>query len=1777
MKRLISTVIAVLAFGSLAARAAGELPAGYTAVEYLVAPKGAYIDTGYTANGQTKVVFDAVVPPRWEQNDRFGVLFGSRTMTDWTTKAFALQMCTGNSETLDTVRFVYNGEYRQDGSKPFSFGERVTVTCDGQHIEWTGSKAASVEFTADPLTSSKSTLYIFADNSVSNDGAKSKDGVNPGAMRLYSFKIYEGETLKRDFVPVLNEKGERGLMDLANGNKFYPLKSDYAGLSIARVPAVAVPKGAFIDTGIKPDSETRVTMDVLIDRGESLSGVFEGEYWFGCWDEDYNKGAFAFGNDGTGVYAGYGNQGGTVGSIVADGRHTVELDGNKVKVDGADYHSFTNESFALKQNLYLFAQNRAGKVLGVSDYQSRIICMGCKIYHGGKLVRDFVPARMALIGGPYGLYDRVEGVFYRNANPVPIIEISNSAKLMYRRWDKDSNGLVFSVSPQKCTFIDKDATELKNDCWYAAVGDATLGHGLTIDNSVHLILADGCYLEANGGYRAAGIEVEWGTTNDKLHIYGQEGDTGRLVAKGGFGAAGIGGRANSSYGSHCGNIYIHGGKIKASSVLGAGIGGGALYLEDKGCDGPAELVIYGGEIFAESVNGAGIGGGGSTGDKGKGGSCGSISVFGGVVEASGAEVGIGPGPGEKGQGKTMNLKISGGRVFAHVPWNAAIKLPSSKDLKIEGRPVSFWNSSNRLVGSYDNGTMVTISREPVGTRWNPLRIGTTGPLGLPNADVWAYLEGDCLVCDGEGSISVSAFLPSIVLSGLDVKKVKRLVIGAGITAIEENAFAIIGIEKPVKLEFLGNWPADDRPTLINVPWRGGYFYTRTYTQKITSAGPLEFTAVVIDGEEQKDLPASAGSMDYVVCAGSRVTVRYRFAGCLFEETRTIGASGPDGEWIPSPITSVSYLDDRGNEQWTDAVVVTELTDKFEDGRWYVVTGEVSRGGIDLQAGGTANLILADGASLAVQGVDNDAGIDVNQGETLNIFCQRGGTGRLTATGGRHGAGIGGGDEGAGGKVTINGGIVTAQGRAGGAGIGGGYKGAGGAVAIADGTVIADGPAGLGGEVTIDGGSIKATIQCQPHNGKGQDVYRVTVEVEELKAERMKVEGLDGYGTKDIVPIDGKVYLYLPNGMHSFAFSDESKTLNFYAVVNGRATTVEPMPPLKGFFVNGMDIGSTAGTGWYYDLNRCLHFTGGGTYVLSGLATNDEVQVSVDASDAKLVFSNAVVFTSGRAALEVEKSTSLLMAGDASYLAATNGASAVTVAADAALTVDLGPGGNRFESMICTFGFDAANAIVGDGAVQVKGGTFVALADASAVGVKTFTCDADSVIMAVGDDPENARFASSAGASKYVLVAPFCRVLVPVEIPGIRSYVVADTTEPIAPSGTVNATNVFKVMVLDDITIDFTADEGYEIVGGGRVTIPRITGDVTFGSADLPAPDVRRLLTVTLPESLEGVTCVVREDGEEVKVKGEGEMVYPVRSGYDVEIVCTAQEGWRLVSESNVVTFANIQESKVLTAADLPQARRVFTVRVPAVANVAHALTSTDGQTVDAGSGVYMIISNAEVTVLFFTDGDYRITANGEKTWTLTGDVAFGVTDGFPLPTVEGIPGTVAAPWPVGEDVQAYTNSLGVLAITGTGAMSNFTNAADVPWDPDAVTCVAVADGVVRLGANSFAALDDAVTVNGTTMALSRFIAPALGPEIPEQPAGAVSPAEFERIDIVDGKAYLGVSVYTSDTITNQNWSVATNGVIEVPAEGKQGFFYLISKPAVPSNKPIVPPPLPIEQ
>ncbi|VDN47105.1 putative Ig domain-containing protein [Petrocella atlantisensis] len=128
----------------------------------------------------------------------------------------------------------------------------------------------------------------------------------------------------------------------------------------------------------------------------------------------------------------------------------------------------------------------------------------------------------------------------------------------------------------------------------------------------------------------------------------------------------------------------------------------------------------------------------------------------------------------------------------------------------------------------------------------------------------------------------------------------------------------------------------------------------------------------------------------------------------------------------------------------------------------------------------ANVTLTLEGSNILKSNSNFAGMGVGIGQSVTIK----GTGSLTATGGNYGAGIGGGNNGAGGIITIEGGTVNAAGGLSGAGIGGGYYGAGGDITISGGTVTATGGnngAGIGGgtnrsggDVIISGGTVTAT-------------------------------------------------------------------------------------------------------------------------------------------------------------------------------------------------------------------------------------------------------------------------------------------------------------------------------------------------------------------------------------------------------------------------------------------------------------------------------------------------------------------------------------------------------------------------------------------------------------------------------------------------------------------------------------------------------------------------------
>ena len=145
------------------------------------------------------------------------------------------------------------------------------------------------------------------------------------------------------------------------------------------------------------------------------------------------------------------------------------------------------------------------------------------------------------------------------------------------------------------------------------------------------------------------------------------------------------------------------------------------------------------------------------------------------------------------------------------------------------------------------------------------------------------------------------------------------------------------------------------------------------------------------------------------------------------------------------------------------------------------TGSESKAAVSTSGQGNVNIEL-DGTNSLKSGREH-AGLEKSKDGKLTITDENG-NGKLIATGGEYGAGIGGGSKGNGSNITITGGEVTATGGISASGIGGGNLGGGNNITITGGKVTATGgmfASGIGGgsfkdgnDITITGGKVTAT-------------------------------------------------------------------------------------------------------------------------------------------------------------------------------------------------------------------------------------------------------------------------------------------------------------------------------------------------------------------------------------------------------------------------------------------------------------------------------------------------------------------------------------------------------------------------------------------------------------------------------------------------------------------------------------------------------------------------------
>ena len=139
----------------------------------------------------------------------------------------------------------------------------------------------------------------------------------------------------------------------------------------------------YINTGFKPNNNTRVVMDLLYTGSESISNEF------GAWNSPNNASFISLTTGKNNLHPFYGN---TSKQVSADrtARHTVDMDKNVVKMNGTTMITFDQMSFQCIYPMVLCCFNNAG----ATENMTSMRIYSCQIYDNGTLIRNYIPAKL---------------------------------------------------------------------------------------------------------------------------------------------------------------------------------------------------------------------------------------------------------------------------------------------------------------------------------------------------------------------------------------------------------------------------------------------------------------------------------------------------------------------------------------------------------------------------------------------------------------------------------------------------------------------------------------------------------------------------------------------------------------------------------------------------------------------------------------------------------------------------------------------------------------------------------------------------------------------------------------------------------------------------------------------------------------------------------------------------------------------------------------------------------------------------------------------------------------------------------------------------------------------------------------------------------------------------------------------------------------------------------------------------------------------------------------
>lgn len=281
----------------------------------------------------------------------------------------------------------------------------VTITLQNNKIYVDGQLKGSGS-TQDVSKYSKSSIYVFC----THRGGEAKYNAS---MRLYELQMYNGDTLIRDFIPILDQNNVAYLYDKVEKKFYYNSgtgtfnykKKDSQNMQLTKVNYIESTGTQYIDTGVKLNQNSKVEMEIALAEG--MTNIFGSRT-----SATQNNFTIVFASS-TGVAIDFQNY--------SNNRLLVDI---PVSLDSPIYYSISKDelkigdtvktvqnysSFETPQTAYIF--DISGNPWIKTKAKGRLYY--CKIYDGDTLVRDFVPV---IDGSNIAcLYDRVEKKCYYNA------------------------------------------------------------------------------------------------------------------------------------------------------------------------------------------------------------------------------------------------------------------------------------------------------------------------------------------------------------------------------------------------------------------------------------------------------------------------------------------------------------------------------------------------------------------------------------------------------------------------------------------------------------------------------------------------------------------------------------------------------------------------------------------------------------------------------------------------------------------------------------------------------------------------------------------------------------------------------------------------------------------------------------------------------------------------------------------------------------------------------------------------------------------------------------------------------------------------------------------------------------------------------------------------------------------------------------------------------------------------------------------------------------------